>query len=295
MKPNESGGTFVIQPRRLHVWGELWHAMAFTCTGTGGALYIYLIFLGVGEGRANTIVELLAMALVFFGALIIFTLELTYRSVFLRYFFVNIGQSWISRGVVALFLFGVLSVVSLLLDSFSPGTEMLSRVLTIIAGLAALFVIIYPSLLFSSAAVPFWRSGLLPVEFLVSGGIGGLAIVVLLQAVSDVGVFLSHVLITLGFLLAINFLLHLVHLGRIPESTRKETVKLLTQGELRSWFLIGFMVLGVAFPFMLVVVGYFLEGLSGSPLLLAIGILALLGVFAQRYCLLKAGIKPALI
>ncbi|MBI2987611.1 MAG: polysulfide reductase NrfD, partial [Deltaproteobacteria bacterium] len=72
-------------------------------------------------------------------------------------------------------------------------------------------------------------------------------------------------------------------------------VKLLTQGELRSWFLIGFMVLGVAFPFMLVVVGYFLEGLSGSPLLLAIGILALLGVFAQRYCLLKAGIKPALI
>lgn len=295
MTANKSAGTFVIQPRPVDIWGELWHAMAFTFTGTGSALYTYLVFLGVGEARGYTIAEFLAIGLVFFGALIIFALELTYRSVFLRYFFVNIGQSWISRGVVALFIFGILSVVSVLLGNFNPGTETLTRTLTIIAALAALVVIVYPSLLLSTTSVPFWRSRLLPLEFLVSGGIGGLAIIVLLQGLRDVAISLGYVLIALGFLLAANFLLHLIHLTRIPIGTKRQTIELLTRGKLRSSFLMGFVVLGTGIPLVLVIVSYLLEDHGGKASLLVIGTLALIGIFNQRYWLLRAGIKPALL
>jgi len=295
MTANKSAGTFVIQPRPVDIWGELWHAMAFTFTGTGSALYTYLVFLGVGEARGYTIAEFLAIGLVFLGALIIFALELTYRSVFLRYFFVNIGQSWISRGVVALFIFGILSVVSVLLGNFNPGTETLTRTLTIIAALAALVVIVYPSLLLSTTSVPFWRSRLLPLEFLVSSGIGGLAIIVLLQGLRDVAISLDYVLIALGFLLAANLLLYLIHLTRIPIGTKRQTIELLTRGELRSWFLMGFVVLGIGIPLALVIVSYFLRELDRSALVLAISLLALIGVFSQRCWLLRAGIKPALL
>lgn len=292
MITNQSAGTFVIQPRRVHVWGELWHALAFTFTGTGSGLYLYLALWGFDERQVAS--KPLAIGLVFIGALFIFAMELTDRRVFLRYFLANVGQSWISRGVIALLLFGILSVVSLLLENFGPSTKGLSNALTIFAVLASLFVIIYPALLLSSTPVPFWRSTLLPLEFLVSSGVGGLSIVMMFQASGDMGVFLRSVLIAFGSLLIVNLLLHLIHLARISDSTKKETINLLTRGELRSRFLVGFVTLGIGTPLIFVVASYFLEGLAQSAVLSVAGMLALLGIFNQRYCLLKAGFKPSL-
>ena len=295
MKAAKSAATFLIQPRSVHVWSELWHALAFSLTGTGGALYIYLVFTEIFQREQSTAVALVSLALVSLGALIIFTLEITYRSVFLRYFLTNIGQSWISRGVLALFIFGVLSLISLLLDTFGVGSQILDRALTIIAALAALVVIVYPSMVLSNAAIPFWRSSLLPLEFLVSSGIGGLAIIVLWQVIGDAGIPLRLPVMALAALLLINLILHLIHLASIASSTRDKTIELLTIGELRRSFLIGFFTLGVGIPLALAIVGYFVDEPGRSPLLLIIAILALQGIFFQRYSVLRGGIKPALL
>lgn len=295
MKATDSGATFLIQPRHVHVWSELWHALAFSLTGTGGALYSYLVFAGIFQKGQSAAVAFAALALVSAGALIIFTLEITYRGVFLRYFLSNVGQSWISRGVLALFIFGVLGITCLLLGASSAGFQSLGGSLTVVAALAGLFVIIYPSLVLSATAVPFWRSRLLPLEFLVSGGVGGLAIVVLWQVMGDAGISLGPPVIALGSLLLINLVLHLVHLATIPGATRRETIELLTAGALRTPFLVGFFILGVGVPLVLVLGGYFVDELSRPPVLFVVAVLVLLGIFFQRYSVLRAGIKPALL
>ncbi|MBI4528547.1 MAG: polysulfide reductase NrfD [Deltaproteobacteria bacterium] len=295
MKAAESAPTFLIQPRLVHVWSELWHALAFSLTGTGGALYFYLVFTGIFQNEQRTAVTLVALTLVSLGALIIFTLEITYRSVFLRYFLTNIGQSWISRGVLGLFIFGILTIVSLLLDAFGVGSPIPGRALTIVAALAALVVVVYPSMVLSTAAIPFWRSSLLPLEFLVSSGIGGLAIIVLWQVIGDAAIPLRLPVTALASLLLINLILHLVHLASIPRSTRDKTIELLTVGKLRRSFLIGFLTFGIGTPLALGIVSYLVDEPGRSPLLLVAAILVLQGVFFQRYSVLRSGVKPALL
>lgn len=295
MKAAKSAATFLIQPRLVHVWSEHWHALAFSLTGAGGALYGYLAFTGIFHAAARPGVAFAALALVSLGALIIFSLELTYRNVFVRYFLTNVGKSWISRGVLALFIFGILSIVALMLDTLDASFQTLSRASTIVAALAGLFVIVYPSLVLSTTAVPFWRSALLPLEFLVSGGLGGLAIIVLWQVLGDAGISLRPPLIALASLLLINLILHLIHLATVARSTRRETFKLLAVGELRTPFLAGFFILGVGMPLFFVLGSYFVEELGRPPVLFVTAVLVLLGMFFQRYSVLRAGIKPALL
>ena len=59
--------------------------------------------------------------------------------------------------------------------------------------------------------------------------------------------------------------------------------------------MIGFFTLGVGIPLALAIVGYFVDEPGRSPLLLIIAILALQGIFFQRYSVLRGGIKPALL
>lgn len=295
MNPTKTSGTFLIQPRPVHVWSAVWHALAFSLTGTGGALYSYLVFTGIFDSGLNASVAVLALVLVSLGALIIFTRELTYRTVFLTYFLTNLGKSWISRGVLALIIFAVLNITSLLLERSGLGSAILSRALANVAALAALVVIVYPSLVLSTAAIPFWRSALLPLEFLVSSAIGGLAIIILWQLTGHVAIPLSALLAGLVSLLLINLVVHLIHLAFISSSTRRETIRLLTVGELRTPFLIGFFALGIGVPLALATGGYFVNELSQPPIVLLMAILVLLGIFFQRYSVLSAGIKPALL
>jgi DMSO reductase anchor subunit len=294
MKAAESAPTFIIQPRLVHVWSEIWHACAFSLTGTGGALYVYLVSTTIFKNQNQTAAVLLALALVSLGALIIFTCELTYRAVFLKYFLTNIGQSWISRGVVALLIFGILTITSLILEAFAGGSENLARALTIVAAVAALVVIVYPSMVLSTAAIPFWRTWLLPLEFLVSGGLGGLAIVVLWQVIADAEIPLRLTVTALSLLLLINLILHLIHLARIPASTRQQTIELL-RGKLRGSFITAFIVFGLVVPFVTSVLTDFVEEPARSVLLGVTAILVLQGVFFQRYSILRSGIKPALL
>lgn len=293
MSEKKLQGTFLIQPRSVHVWGGAWHALAFSLSGSGAAFYSYVASLD--SGGPGSVLEPLAIGLVFLGALIIFALELTYRGVFLKYFFVNLARSWISRGVTALLFFGILSVIAFLIGSFSPERESLTRILSLIAVLAALLVIIYPGLVLSSTPVPYWRTSLLPVEFLISSAAGGLAILLLVQVLGGMSAPAIPVPATLASLLAIGLLLHGIHLGQIAESTRRETIELLLRGKLRIWFIGGYMIIGVLIPVVLSVVGPSLDGAARTGVLLLAGILALLGIFSQRYGLLSAGIKPALI
>jgi len=197
------------------------------------------------------------------------------------------GSSWLARGLVFVTLFIAFGAAQLALSYWLPGTpvEMIAKV---IAGIAAFLVTTYAGLVMNCVrGIPLWNSGLLPLLFLSSGLLGGLALLLVLGLSGDHA---DSKMILSGFrwLLLINAFLITIYLLGVTYSgpVGERSVGKLTHGRAASVLWLGVLFFGIAIPLAISFSDYYGGGVSAIWLIVA-SACTLAGVFSFNYCLLK--------
>jgi len=204
----------------------------------------------------------------------------------------RLKTSWVSRGLLAIILFTgfgtayVLCRAHLTLGLFP---ESLAPLYAGIAVAAAIFVMLYQGLAMShSSAIPLWNTGLMPMIGLTYALLSGLSLVLASDPVFSVRTQDAATLIKaveLG-LLAYAFIsvLCLLHAARYGSKAGEQSADLLIKGDLASWFTPAVFGVGFMVPALLIAFG------SGGPSLQFTAAAVLIGYYAFRVLILKAGV-----
>jgi formate-dependent nitrite reductase membrane component NrfD len=166
-----------------HEW-DLYHATWFTLMGVGGGVFLLSRLLGLadrlGIWLGLPVVDLVSFAVIGVGGLVL--LWSLGRPLRVLRALVKPGTSWISRGAIADFVFlvagGALILPGVRLGGATPfawlpwdpwGGGPIGKVLEALAVLSSAVVIVYAGLVLADkAAIPFWRSAAVPVQFTLS-------------------------------------------------------------------------------------------------------------------------------
>ncbi|MFC1574706.1 DmsC/YnfH family molybdoenzyme membrane anchor subunit [Gemmatimonadota bacterium] len=216
------------------------------------------------------------------------------------------GTSWIARGFWIISIFMILAFVHFGLHLFTdagqlPGESTLLNVISVLGIVFAVGTMAYTGILLSaSKGIPFWRSGVVPVVFVVSALVTGHFTIMLViamvsggEAVPDplqIMAFEAAVLVALE-VLAIVFFLQAAY--RLPDS--RESAERILRNRM---FVVGYFFLGLGVPLILMVTVYrtMAQGGSGNVLALAgLGAgLGLAGGLILRQAVLESGALPTL-
>jgi formate-dependent nitrite reductase membrane component NrfD len=287
---------FTIRSKPQRWWTSL-AAVDFFLGGTGAGAFLVSMYLGIAAGMA---LGLVAVAL---GALALL-LDLGRPERFWKASS-QLGQSWISRGVILTTLFLIFGILRLAPEwlvglPWGQGTA-LGQAIAVVATLAALGVMMYTGFLLShSPSIPFWNTTLLPLLFALyafTSGVG--AIFVLLPVLGEKAVNLKAVEMVGMSLLAASLVFLWVYLLNMSFSTvaAKESVRMLVAGQLAPLFLVGVTLVGLVVPLGLTALIFSANtefGMASTTLATA-GILVLLGGYLFRYAVLRAGVYPPII
>ncbi|MBI2372183.1 MAG: polysulfide reductase NrfD [Deltaproteobacteria bacterium] len=298
---------FVMERKPQTIWRAP-HALWFFAMGVGGALYLNRALLGIEMGRlwGLSLADLLSLALISVGGLILIS-DLGQPLRFWRAL-ANPRYSWISVGAICDFVFLFLDVLVILPDLEIGGGRplaglpwaggaFLGTAMEVVAGVAALIVIVYPGLVLSySPSIPFWNTALIPLQFLAYAFASALGLALIYGATGLAPPASSQTwLLLLGGILALCLLLFVAHLlgAAYTRATARESARLLVSGHLAAPFLGGGLVLGLAVPLLAVL---FARPWAGGPpdtvLVLLAGALTLPGNLLSKYGVIRAGIYP---
>jgi len=214
------------------------------------------------------------------------------------------GTSWMARGFWIISVFMILAFLHFVLHLFTGvGTTASGRsLLSVIAVAGIVFAIgtmAYTGILLStSKGIPFWRSGVVPVVFVVSALVTGHFTIMLAMALGFGGQELADPLrimtleaaVLVGLeVLAIIFFLQAAFGG--PDS-REAAERILRK---RS-FVVGYFLLGLGVPLVLMVMAYRSDAGTGSYLaMISLGAaLGLMGGLILRQSVLVCGALPTL-
>jgi formate-dependent nitrite reductase membrane component NrfD len=264
-------------------------AANFTMEGTGAAVMLGAIFL---ESRPGMLVGLILVAL---GALVLF-MDLGAPDRFWRSV-TRPDRSWISRGSIflaSLMLFGVLYMVFPMLRD--------RTIINIMIGLSALATMSYTGFLVSSMkAIPFWRSRLVPLLFVLHSLCSGMLILVFYLALSGAGGLAGGTVMQMVMgLLAAALIMTWVHVKVLATSSSaaRESVRMLLAGNVRLLFLGGALALGLVAPLTILTIGLKAGGAAFAgiwPALAAAVLFRVLGDVSFRLALLRTGVyEPVL-
>jgi formate-dependent nitrite reductase membrane component NrfD len=257
--------------------------------GTGSGLFLLYVAFALSTAYA-----VLSLALIMVGGGVLL-LELgnplrLWRTIF------RANTSWLSRGVIFVFLFLGSWILSVgpkieILSFLAPlDGNLSSQIFGWIGGLSALMIVLYPAFFFlsTSRAIPFWNTPLLPLLFVGHAILGGAGAVLLLAPYLNVPPQIEFLAIALIVINAAMTLLYLVTMHRADGSAR-ESVRLLNRPPLSLTFWIGVVAMGMILPLLEILVIRFS--------ITAAGAFILLGGLSFRYCLLRAGVyvPPALV
>jgi formate-dependent nitrite reductase membrane component NrfD len=210
------------------------------------------------------------------------------------------GTSWIARGFWIISIFMVLAFIHFLFHRSGTGTE--SGVVTLISALGIVFAVLTMAytgvLLGASKGIPFWRSGVVPVVFVVSALVTGHFSIMLGMALFGEGAEVAASLQTMALeaailvgleVLAILFFLQAAF--KLPD-TRESAQRILR----KQYFVVGYFVLGLGVPLLLMLLVVFggAEGVaSPSPAMVMLGaFLGLVGGLILRQGILVCGTLP---
>ena len=219
--------------------------------------------------------------------------------------------SWFARGIVFTMVFLGFGAIQLVLQgviAYSGAAEALSSgiwvanfVFMILAGICCVITAVYCGFAMSYCkSVPFWNTGLLPFVFLIMGIADGLALIMGVAMVA-MGVTGADTLVHTAeqvtrILLIANAFLIIVYLvnANYQSSTGELSVKELVRGHVAWVFWLGIVLLGIAVPFVISIVGLFTEASPTGLLIFAI-CCHTVGAFSLKYGVLKVGIyRPIL-
>jgi formate-dependent nitrite reductase membrane component NrfD len=198
-----------------HEW-DLYHATWFTLMGIGGGIFLLARVMrlerGLGVWLGLPVVDLVSFVVISLGGLILlWSLGRPLR--FLRAV-LKPQTSWISRGAIADFIFvalgGALIVPGLTVRGARPfawlpwdpwASTIAGRVIESVALACAAVVIVYAGLVLADkAAVTFWRSPAIPIQFVLSSLAMSMATVMALQTLNATPIETIECWLLAGFL-----------------------------------------------------------------------------------------------
>ncbi len=289
-----------------HDWSWLIAVYLFLGGVGGGAYTIAAInsFLGTGLELSTTVGLWIGFPALLIGTLfLIADLGAPSRAILAA---MKPGTSWISRGTLIISVFMVLSFVHLVLHQFTDvgataGGSTLIDIIAIAGIVFAIGTMAYTGILLSaSKGIPFWRSGVVPIIFVVSATVTGHFAIMLgvvlngavpgtLTALQTMA--LEAVALVVLEVLAILFFLQAAF--RQPDP-RESAERILS----KSMFVVGYFILGLAMPMILMIVVYFSvvsTSTNGMIAFAAIGaVLGLIGGLILRQAVLICGALPTL-
>lgn len=215
------------------------------------------------------------------------------------------GTSWIARGTWIISAFMVLSFIHLILHQFTgigetSGGAALINIIAVLGIIFAIGTMAYTGILLgASKGIPFWRSGIVPVLFVVSATVTGHFAIMLGMAFFGDTASLAMPFKTMALeaaglvvleVLAILFFLQAAFRQPDPRESAERILR-------KRMFVVGYFILGLATPLvlMLIIYGASLETGSGKTALVIVGaILGLIGGLILRQAILICGALPTL-
>jgi formate-dependent nitrite reductase membrane component NrfD len=211
------------------------------------------------------------------------------------------GTSWIARGTWIISAFMVFSFLHLVLHQFTDVGGALPNIIAVLGIIFAVGTMAYTGILLSaSKGIPFWRSGVVPVVFVISAVVTGHFAIMFGMALFGDGPLLAAALRVMALeaaalvvleVLAILFFLQAAFRQPDPRESAERILR-------KRMFVTGYFILGLAVPLVLMIVAYeAMAGASSSSLLTVVAIgaaLGLIGGLILRQAVLICGALPTL-
>ncbi len=211
------------------------------------------------------------------------------------------GTSWIARGFWIISLFMVFSFLHLVLHQFT-GVGRTAVGMKVLAGAGIVFSVLtiaYTGLLLgASKGIPFWRTGVVPVVFVISGLVTGHFLIMLGMVLFNKGTATASQFSVMAVeaaalvvleVLAIWFFLQAAY--KQPDS-RESAERILH----KRIFVIGYIILGLGVPLVLMLILHFAMTDSGLGAVLSVAfigaLLGLIGGLLLRQAILMCGALP---
>ncbi len=203
--------------------------------------------------------------------------------------------SWMARGFIFMLLFIVFGAIQLIFSNWLPGTAG-EFVFKILAGAVAFLVVIYTGFVMNYVnGIQLWNSALLPLLFVLTGVLDGFALVIAVAMFGgNVDILAaeaaSRILLIITATLIAIYLWSATYMG---PSGRQSVIELI-RGSLAPVLWIGVVFCGIILPVAISLPTYF-GGEASSLLLITAIISEMIGAFALKYSILKAGVYAPLI
>lgn len=210
-------------------------------------------------------------------------------------------SSWIARGTWIITLFMLVAFTHFVLHMFTEVRGTPITVLSVVGIVLAVMTMAYTGILLgASKGIPFWRSGVVPVVFVVSAlATGHFTIMIgmvlfgagpaLLPALGTMGA--EAVILLLFEILAIYFFLHAAYKAPDPRESAERILK-------RRSFVVGYFLLGLGAPLVLMLVVWLATANNSAsnvlPLVAVGSLLGLIGGLILRQAVLVCGALPTL-
>ena len=286
-------------------WGWLIAAYLFLGGVGAGAYTIAAIngFIGEGLERSTAVGLWIAFPALLIGTiLLIADLGTPSKAVLSA---MKPKSSWIARGTLIISCFMILSLLHLVLYRFtdvgeSEGGRLVMNIIAVAGIIFAIGTMAYTGILLAaSKGIPFWRSGVVPVVFVISALVTGHFAIMIGMAQFNAGADLAPLktmaLEAAGLVilevLAILFFLQAAH-GH-PDS-RESAERILR----KRLFVVGYFILGLGVPLVLMLIAYRVQAGTNPggffPVLMLGAFLGLIGGLILRYAVLVCGALPTL-
>ena len=288
-----------------HEW-DLYHATWFTLMGIGGGIFLIARLLRMerqlGVALGLPVVDVISFAVIGVGGLVLVgSLGRPFRM--LRAV-LKPGTSWISRGAIADFIFvaagGLLVLPGLTIGGATPfawwpwdpwATTPIGTTLEAIGLASSAIVIVYAGLVLADkAAITFWRSWLIPAQFVLSSLATSMATIMVMETLNRAPIDTVQCLLLGKFLmlLLLAIVWHLVT-DRAKPGKAESLARLRTT--YRSWFFAGVIGAGTVLPMLLAIAAVFLPSGRGAVGIACFALTAA-GGFGLRLITLRVGYFP---
>jgi len=279
---------FMVKDTPSREWSEgsgVLIAVAFFCGGVASGLYLISLYFNEIWGMFIAWVFALGMGL--FDVAHLHNKKMVWRMA------MRPGSSWISRGFLLVTLFIGAAAIQMALTFWAPGTAA-ELVFKIFAGIAAFGVGVYSGFVLGYVNyIKIWNSAVMPVLFIVSGLVGGSAILLFVASLGGFPRFDFMKGVMLVALVAYTVIIGLhLWISSYNGPTSRNSVKVIVQNSLAVLFWLIVVFAGIVAPAIIL-------QLAGpdSYFLLALNVVCVLsGNLALRYAILRAAMyKPLVI
>jgi sulfite dehydrogenase (quinone) subunit SoeC len=202
----------------------------------------------------------------------------------------RLNSSWISRGLLAIVVFtacGTLHILDVAGLTFGLLPHALSPVVTVLAGTAAVVVMVYQGFAMShSTAIALWSTGLMPIISFTYALLSGICLMRVLAYDFELRNAAALDLVRTGLVLyGLMALIGLLHSAKYNSPGGRLSAVLLSKAGFAKWFILLVMVVGLIVPGLLAMFAP-----RNLPLELVVAAAVLAGYYSFRVLLLKAAV-----